>query len=105
MEEIPNVPTIKSETAYPMARMSFKDVGKCAFRVVCYKKRVAVEYYHAITDASGGLVFLKSLLAEYLTQKYGAEIPNEKGVLDRNETPKESELEELYNTAEEDIRF
>lgn len=96
LEEIENAPSIKSEAAYPMARMSFKDIGKCAFRVVCHKNRIAVEFYHALTDGSGGLVFLKSLLAEYLTQKYGVIIPPEKGVLDRNELPKQSELEDSF---------
>lgn len=96
LEEIANPPSIKSEAAYPMARMSFKDVRKCAFRVVCYKNRVAVEFYHALTDGSGGLVFLKTLLAEYLTQKYGVVIPPEKGVLDRSEKPKKCEIEDSF---------
>lgn len=96
LEEIEAPPTIKSESAYPMARMSFKDVGKCAFRVVCHKNRLAVELYHALTDGSGGMVFLKTLLAEYLTQKYGVSITPEKGVLDINEKPKSSELEDSF---------
>ena len=96
LEEIPSAPAIKGEAAYPMARMSFKDVGKCAFRVVCHKNRLAVEFYHALTDGSGGLVFLKTLLAEYITQKYGVSITAEKGVLDRNEAPSKSELEDSF---------
>ncbi|MBO5106498.1 MAG: hypothetical protein J6C29_06330 [Clostridia bacterium] len=96
LEEVEKAPSIKSEAAYPMARMSFKDVRKCAFRVVCHKNRLAVEFYHALTDGNGGLVFLKTLLAEYLTQKYGVSIPNEKGVLDRNEKPKKYEIEDSF---------
>jgi hypothetical protein len=45
-----------------------------------------------LTDGNGGLVFLKTLLAEYLAQKYGIEIPNENGVLDRLEAPNAEEL-------------
>ena len=96
LEEIEKAPSIKSEAAYPMARMSFRDVRKCAFRVVCHKNRLAVEFYHALTDGSGGLVFLKTLLAEYLTQKYGVCIPAEKGVLNRNEKPQKCELEDSF---------
>lgn len=96
LEEIGSAPSIKSEAAYPMARMAFRDLQKCAFRVVCYENRLAVEFYHAVTDANGGLVFLKTLAAEYLTQKYGVNIPCEMGVLDRNETPKEYELEDSF---------
>lgn len=96
LEELSTPPPIKSEAAYPMARMSFKDVRKCAFRVVCYENRLAVEFYHALTDGSGGLIFLKSLLAEYLTLKYNLNIPFERGVLDRTEKPKKSELEDSF---------
>lgn len=96
LEELRTAPPIKSEAAYPMARMSFKDVRKCAFRVVCYENRLAVEFYHALTDGNGGLIFLKTLLAEYLSQKYGINIPNEKGVLDRTEKPKRKELEDSF---------
>ena len=96
LEELSTPPPIKSEAAYPMARMSFKDVRKCAFRVVCYENRLAVEFYHALTDGSGGLIFLKSLLAEYLTQKYNLNIPFERGALDRTEMPKKSELEDSF---------
>lgn len=96
LEETPNPPEISKEAAYPMARMAFKDIKKCAFRVICYNNRVAIEFFHAVTDGAGGMVFLKSLLAEYLFQKYSAQIPNTHGVLDRNEPPKDAELEDSF---------
>ena len=43
------------------------------------------------------MVFLKSLLAEYIEQKYGVEIPNECGVLDRLTQPQEEELEDSFS--------
>ena len=96
LEEVGKAPLIQKEVAYPMARMSFRDVGTCAFRVICHKKRLAVEFYHAITDGSGGLCFLKTLLAEYLSQKHGLDIPAEKGVLDRTQRPSKAELEDSF---------
>ncbi len=96
LEEIAAAPLIKSEAAYPMARMSFKDLSKCAFRVICHEERLAVEFYHAVTDASGGMVFLKSLLAEYIEQRYGTKIPCNHGVLNRAEAPKNEELEDSF---------
>ncbi|HLW21594.1 MAG TPA: hypothetical protein VKZ39_00205 [Sphaerochaetaceae bacterium] len=36
------------------------------FKVRYTSSRIAVEYFHALTDGTGGLVFLKSLVAEYL---------------------------------------
>ena len=96
LEEIPHAPAVKDEKSYPLARMPFDDIRSCAFRVIIYKKRIAVEFFHALTDGNGGMVFLKTLVAEYLSEKYGAIIPNELGVLDRLEIPKEEELEDCF---------
>ena len=76
--------------------MPFDSVRKCAFRVLVYKNRMAVEFFHAVTDGTGGLIFLKTLLAEYLSEKYGINVPAEKGVLGRLEEPDEEELEDSF---------
>ena len=65
-------------------------------RVLVYKDRIAVEFFHAVTDGTGGLIFLKTLLAEYLSEKYGINVPAEKGVLGRLEEPDEEELEDSF---------
>lgn len=96
LEEIPKAPEIQSEKAYPLEHMPFDDIRKCAFRVIVYKKRIAVEFFHALTDGNGGLIFLKTLLAEYLSSKYGISVPNTDGVLGRLEKPKNSEIEDSY---------
>jgi len=57
---------------------------------------MAVEFFHAVTDGTGGLIFLKTLTAEYLCQKYGISIPAEKGVLGRLEEPSPQELEDSF---------
>ena len=96
LEEIAHAPKIIDEKAYPLARMPFDDIRSCAFRVIIYKKRIAVEFFHALTDGNGGLVFLKSLVAEYISQRYGVKIPAENGVLDRLEAPTKEELEDCF---------
>ena len=96
LEEIPSAPKIIDEKPYPLSRMLFDDIRKCAFRVIVYKKRIAVEFFHALTDGNGGLVFLKTLVAEYIRQKYGENVPFGGGILDCTEEPKESELEDAF---------
>ncbi len=96
LEEIDETPPIREESAYPMARMSFKEIQKCAFRVITYNNRISIEFFHAVTDATGGTVFLKSLVAEYIELKYKVSVPNTFGVLDRLESPKEEELEDSF---------
>lgn len=96
LEQIPQAPVIRSELSCPLARMSRRDLRKCAFRVVVYQKRIAVEFFHSLCDGNGGLIFLKSLVAEYLQQKYGVHIPSEKGVLGRLEEPSADEMEDSF---------
>lgn len=96
LEEIPKAPKVMDEKPYPLSRMPFDDIRKCAFRVIVYGKRIAVEFFHALTDGNGGLVFLKTLVSEYLYQKYGERIPAGGGILDRLEEPTEKELEDSF---------
>ena len=96
LEEIEHAPKIQKEKSYPLVRMPFDDIRHCAFRVLVYNRRVAVEFFHALTDGNGALIFLKTLVAEYLEQKHGISIPSENGVLDRLEEPKNEELEDCF---------
>lgn len=96
LEEVPRAPEILEEKPYPLSRMPFDDISKCAFRVIVYEKRIAVEFFHALTDGNGGLVFLKTLVSEYLYQKHGVKVPVGNGVLDRLEKPSDAELEDSF---------
>lgn len=96
LEQLSAAPEIREENSYPLTRMSKKETRKCAFRVLVYERRIAVEIFHSLTDGNGALVFLKSLVAEYLQQKYGVHIPAEEGVLGRLEEPSEDEVEDSF---------
>ena len=96
LEEIEKAPPIEEDKSYPLVHVPFDDVRKCAFRVLVYRSRIAVEFFHAVTDGTGGLIFLKTLVAEYLCQKYGISIPAEDGVLGRLEDPDPEELEDSF---------
>lgn len=96
LEQIPKTPEILDEKPYPLSRMPFDDIRKCAFRVLIYEKRVAVEFFHALTDGNGGLIFLKTLVSEYIYQKYSVKVPVGDGILDRLEEPTDDELEDSF---------
>ncbi|MBO5035650.1 MAG: alpha/beta hydrolase [Clostridia bacterium] len=96
LQQVATVPNVREEKSYPLTKMSKRETRKCAFRVLYYKNRIAVELFHSLTDGTGALIFLKSLTAEYLQQKYGAYIPAENGVLGRLEEPSEEELEDSF---------
>lgn len=97
LEELSESPEISEEKPWPLAHTPFESINKCALRVIVYNKRIAVEFYHALTDGNGGIIFLKSLIAEYLEQKHGISIPCEKGVFDRLEQPHIEEFEDSFS--------
>ena len=96
LEQLPGAPEIQSDGSYPLMPMSRKDIGQCAFRVLVYEKRIAVEFFHSLTDGTGGMIFLKTLVAEYLHQKYRITVPASEGVLGRLDEPAPEELEDSF---------
>ena len=96
LQQVEHAPDLQEEYSYPLVYMSHREMSRCALRVIVYKKRIAVEFFHALTDGNGALIFLKSLVAEYLEQKHGISIPFECGVLDRRAEPTEEELEDCF---------
>lgn len=96
LEEIPGSPTVRRDYAYPLTHMGRKEVSQCGLRVFYYHNRIAVEMFHSLTDGTGGMIYLKTLTARYLTLKYGVEIPCTDGVLDITEPPADAELEDSF---------
>ena len=96
LQQVEAAPELQEEYSYPLVYMSNGEMRKCAFRVIAYGNRIAVEFFHSLTDGTGALIFLKNLVAEYLEQKYGIAIPLEHGVLDRRAQPAEEELEDCF---------
>jgi NRPS condensation-like uncharacterized protein len=89
-------PAIMAEYSYPLAYMTKKEMKTCAFRVIVYRNRIALELFHSLTDGTGGLIFLKSLVAEYLELKHKIEIPCTHGILSRKEQPRHYETEDSF---------
>ena len=96
LQQIKNIPEIREEYSYPLIYMSKSEVRKCAFRIIIYQNRIALEFFHSLTDGTGAMIFLKNLVAEYLRQKYGVVIPYEAGIVDCNIPPLEEELEDCF---------
>ncbi|MBP3634049.1 MAG: alcohol acetyltransferase [Oscillospiraceae bacterium] len=96
LQELEHAPKILPECSYPLTPMGAEETRGCAFRVIVYHKRIAVEFFHSLTDGNGALVFLKTLTAEYLQQKYGITIPCSHGILDRHAPAGEEELEDSF---------
>lgn len=90
--EAPVMPDIKN-ICY---RINFKENNGFLFRLYYRGKRINVDVYHALCDGYGAVVFLGTLLGEYLRLQ-GKQVSYNNFVLDTAELPKESELEDSYN--------
>ncbi|MCG8572320.1 MAG: hypothetical protein MJB14_19475 [Spirochaetes bacterium] len=64
-EENNQVPQIIADSHYPCRMINLLGKNVFPFRVRAYHKRIAVEFSHAITDGTGALFFLKTLLFHY----------------------------------------
>ena len=96
LQEVESSPEISEEYSYPLVYMDNKELSRCALRVIAYRNRIAVELFHALTDGTGALIFLKNLLAEYLEQRYGIHAPLENGIVDRRAEPTVEEVTDCF---------
>lgn len=88
-------PRIQPDTQYPCSRILRRKSDRYMFRVLYREATVAIEFFHAITDGSGGLIFLKTLIAEYL-RLGGKEMVYDEGVFDCASTPEPEESENAF---------
>lgn len=89
-------PPIIEDTAYPCRRLYRKDNNGYLFRVLYYRNKLSVEFFHSLADGTGALMFTKTLAARYLERRLGISIPAEKGVADWLEQPSPDEAEDSY---------
>ena len=90
------LPILEEDVRNPCMPMRAKNSRGYAFRVRYYGNRIAVEIFHVLTDGTGGLCFLKTLVAEYLTLRYGVTIPRGGDILDCDAPPDPGEMEDGF---------
>ena len=66
--------SVEQEKDIPCQPLKVSHSGSQSFRALYWENRISVEFFHVLTDGSGGLIFLKTLVAEYLRLR-GVEIP------------------------------
>lgn len=95
LEPVYKAPIIEKDTKL-LKYMSKKDLYKSSFRVLYSEKSIHVELFHSLTDGKGGMVFLKSLVYEYLKRKEGLHLKDREDILDTNEHPSKDEIADNY---------
>ena len=89
--------TIHEENDVPCQPLRVGKSGSQAFRVIYYKNRISIEFFHVLTDGSGGMVFLKSLIAEYI-RLTGVSIEEQGDIWNINDTPIAKETRNEFAT-------
>lgn len=98
LQAVDKAPDVIPEYAYPLTHMSRREQKRCCFRVLYHENRIAVEFFHAITDGTGGEIFLKSLVARYLELRYGVPVETVFGIRDRRDAPTAEERRDAFQT-------
>ena len=96
LETVSEAPKAEEDYAWPLTPMTRRKLKKCCIRILYYQNRIAVEFFHSVTDGTGGMAFLQNLTARYLALKEGVIVPPEGNILDLSEKPKPEETRDCF---------
>lgn len=88
-------PVVMNDAVNPCIRLYRREKTGHLFRVRTFGRRISLEVFHSVSDGYGGLIFLKTLVAQYLRLK-GCDIPYTHGVLNCDESILDTETEEGF---------
>lgn len=63
-------PIVRSEYKPPCARLCRPDGRELMFEVTYFESRINLEVYHVLSDGTGAMNFLRTLVTKYLCMKY-----------------------------------
>jgi NRPS condensation-like uncharacterized protein len=96
-DENNNTPFVREESPYICSYMNPKNNNGFLFTVSCFERRISIEFFHSLTDGSGGMEFLKAVVYQYLLLK-GNKITNTGEVLS-------DEMEILTEEAQDSFNY
>ena len=96
LETVGEAPKAREDYAYPLTHMTKKELHTCCVRFLYYGRRIAAEFFHSVTDGTGGMTLLQNLTAVYLELKYGKRIPREGRLVNPKEEPKREETRDCF---------
>lgn len=86
---------VQPETAYPCAPLEPRANNGYFLRVLYYRCTISVEMFHSLTDGTGALEFLKTIVYQYLLFT-GKEIRDEGLVIRPDDVPSRYEMEDSF---------
>ena len=95
-EKNPNEAPIMPDIRNICHRIKFKENKGFLFRLYYRGNTVHIDVYHSLCDGYGAVIFLSTLVGDYL-RLCGEKVTYNNFVLDTSEPPRECELEDAYN--------
>ncbi|MFA6948493.1 MAG: hypothetical protein WCQ72_05885 [Eubacteriales bacterium] len=68
-------PVVREEYKTPCARIYDSDVKALLYEVTYYHNRINLEIFHALSDGTGAVQFLKEITARYISLAHGLAMP------------------------------
>lgn len=96
LEHNENAPVIEKDSHHPIRVINGRFNNGYSFRICYYDRRIALEVMHVLTDGTGGALFLRTVVAEYL-RLTGKSIPySGEGIVDITSKPQPEEMEDSF---------
>lgn len=92
-----HTPLVEQDSRYPCMAMNVKRERMYLFRVRAFSHRISVEFSHILTDGTGALIFLKTLLCEYFkSMGYDIDASEDPYIFIPGEEPDPQEFEDSF---------
>lgn len=89
-------PKVKEEVDPPCLNLYIRDRKTLLFQVVYYKNRINFEVFHALTDGTGAIQFLKELVKNYLILRYQGRRPADISFTEKDMTLQDQESDRIF---------
>lgn len=93
-ERVEKNPKVQEGGKYPCRSISL-DGKNYLFRVLVENNRIACDFFHSLTDGTGGTIFLTTLITRYYELKYGS-IKDYKCALNVLDKVREEEIQDSF---------
>lgn len=68
-KKVDEIPQVEKELDYPCQFIPIRNTRTFPFRIIANFNQIIIEFFHGLTDGTGALIFLRSLVSEYLVLK------------------------------------
>lgn len=94
-----HTPLVEQDSLYPCMAMNVKKDRMYLFRVRAFHNKIAIEFSHVLTDGTGALIFLKTLICQYYREEgLTLDTSNDPFIFNLNSTPDPQEYEDSFKS-------